>query len=93
MVFTLPLLDIDNNYNYDNIAMPRMARIIREMPSQIEVRSFYAETLCSLSSSSSPLVVIQNNHGEDTPFRYNFDQRYPSNCNFYCTLVFLLSSS
>ena len=64
--------------------MPRMARIIREMPSQIEVLSFYAETLCCSSLRSSSLVVIQHNHGEDTPFRYNFDQRYPSECHFYC---------
>lgn len=28
--------------------MPRMVRVIHEMPSQIEVRSFYAETLCIL---------------------------------------------
>lgn len=51
------LIRLDNNYNYDNIAMPRMLRVIHEMPAQIEVRSFYAETLCipsySLSYSSS----------------------------------------
>lgn len=26
--------------------MAKMVRVIKEMPSQIEVRSFYAETLC-----------------------------------------------
>ena len=31
------------------------------------------------------LDVIKHNHGEDTPFRYNFETRYPSDCKFYCT--------
>lgn len=30
------------------------------------------------------LDVIKHNHGEDTPFRYNFETRYPSDCKFYC---------
>lgn len=67
-------LDIDdNNYNYENVAMPRLMRIISELPRDIEVRSFYVETL----------NVIKHNHGEDTPFRYNFETRYPSDCKFY----------
>ena len=33
--------------------MPRMLRVIHEMPAQIEVRSFYAETLCIPSYSLS----------------------------------------
>ena len=71
---TLSLLDIDdNNYNYDNVAMPRLMRIIQSIPRNIEVRSFYVETL----------NVIKHNHGEDTPFRYNFDDRYPKDCKFY----------
>jgi singapore isolate B (sub-type 7) whole genome shotgun sequence assembly, scaffold_0 len=30
------------------------------------------------------LDVITHNHGIDTPFRYNFEQRYPADCAFYC---------
>lgn len=36
---------LDNNYNYENVAMPRLMRIISELPRDIEVRSFYVETL------------------------------------------------
>ena len=34
--------------------------------------------------------VIKHNHGEDTPFRYNFDDRYPKDCKFYCSISVLL---
>lgn len=35
---------IDNNYNYDNIALPKLVRVVNEMPHGIEVRSFYVDT-------------------------------------------------
>ena len=71
---SLSLLNVDdNNYNYDNIALPKLVRIVNEMPRGIEVRSFYVDTE----------NVIKHNHGDDTPFRYNFDDRYPAECQFY----------
>ena len=44
-----PLWSEDNNYNYDNVAMPRLMRIIQSIPRNIEVRSFYVETLSTCS--------------------------------------------
>lgn len=41
---------LDNNYNYENVAMPRLMRIISELPRDIEVRSFYVETLSGRSA-------------------------------------------
>ena len=45
---------LDNNYNYENVAMPRLMRIISELPRDIEVRSFYVETLSE--SPRSPAI-------------------------------------
>ena len=28
--------------------------------------------------------MLKHNHNEDTPFRYNFETRYPAKCEFYC---------
>lgn len=71
---SLRFLNIDdNNYNFDNIALPRLVRIVNDLPSSIDVRSFYIDTA----------NVITHNHGIDTPFRYNFEQRYPADCAFY----------
>lgn len=62
----------DNNYNFDSVALPRLMRVIASMP-QVDVRSFYVGTL----------NVLKHNHNEDTPFRYNFETRYPAKCEFY----------
>ena len=43
---------VDNNYNYDNIALPKLVRIVNEMPRGIEVRSFYVDTESNLMKRS-----------------------------------------
>ena len=35
---------IDNNYNFDNVAIPRLTRVVNEVPANIEVLSFYVDT-------------------------------------------------
>ena len=35
--------------------------------------------------------MLKHNHNEDTPFRYNFETRYPPKCEFYCTCTSPLS--
>lgn len=70
---SLRVLNIDdNNYNFDTVALQRLMRVIETIPS-VDVRSFYVGTL----------NVLKHNHNEDTPFRYNFETRYPPKCEFY----------